>query len=187
MLSLSLALLVAAPLALAPESRLWIEGDSSMHAWSCKAEKFGVTGEAQPAKLGELPAVRTLRVTVPVASLNCKNDTMNDKLREALKADKHPRVEFVLASLQPQPGAPSAQHKLQAIGELTIAGRALSAPIDLVAVVQPDGTVAVHGNLPLLMTDFGVDPPSAMLGLMKTKDAVTVKFELHIRTAQLVN
>ena len=52
---------------------------------------------------------------------------------------------------------------------------------------QPDGSIALTGSLSLLMTDFGVEPPTAMLGMMKTADQVTVKFELRVRAADAVN
>ena len=43
-----------APFALAPESKIWIEGDSSVHPWSCKATKFTAGISADPA--AEQPA-----------------------------------------------------------------------------------------------------------------------------------
>jgi hypothetical protein len=40
-----------------------------------------------------------------------------------------------------------------------------------------DATVTVTGELQLLMTDFGITPPKAMLGMLKTDPKVTVTFD----------
>jgi hypothetical protein len=38
-------------------------------------------------------------------------------------------------------------------------------------------TLNVQGTLDLLMTDYGVTPPKAMLGMLKTDPKVTITFE----------
>jgi len=39
-----------------------------------------------------------------------------------------------------------------------------------------DGTIRFEGSHTMLQTDFGVDPPTALLGRLKTGDEVTVRF-----------
>jgi hypothetical protein len=43
---------------------------------------------------------------------------------------------------------------------------------------RADGTYQATGSLPLLMSDFGIDPPTAMFGLIKVHDQITVRFKL---------
>ena len=38
-------------------------------------------------------------------------------------------------------------------------------------------TLVVNGELALLMTDYGIKPPTAMIGMLKTDPKVTVTFE----------
>ena len=40
-----------------------------------------------------------------------------------------------------------------------------------------DAALVVTGSLPLLMTDYGIKPPTAMLGMLTTDPKVTVSFE----------
>ena len=42
---------------------------------------------------------------------------------------------------------------------------------------RTNATLTVTGQLPLLMTDYGITPPKAMLGMLKTDPKVTVSFE----------
>ena len=38
-------------------------------------------------------------------------------------------------------------------------------------------TITVIGEVSLLMTDYGIKPPTAMLGMLKTDPKITVTFE----------
>ena len=42
---------------------------------------------------------------------------------------------------------------------------------------RTDANFTVTGEVQLLMTDFGIAPPKAMLGMLKTDPKVTVTFE----------
>ncbi len=77
-----------APFALAPESKIWIEGDSNIHPWSCKATRLKANITADVT--AEQPA-RSLALQIPVEALECGSGLMNSNLRKALKAENYPR------------------------------------------------------------------------------------------------
>jgi polyisoprenoid-binding protein YceI len=107
-----LSLLIAAQiLALAPESKIWIDGDSNLHPWSCAATRHQSKLELDD----QTP--RTLELLIEVDGLECGNGKMNEKLREALRSAKHPYIEFTLTQSQ------RADAGLRVSGELTIAGK----------------------------------------------------------------
>lgn len=157
-----------------PESRLWIDGTSSLHDWTCEA---GVL-DGQIDAAADAPAdVVGVRLTVPVEQLECKNGTMNKKAHKALQEDDHPTIAYALTSAEPLAQDGGTQ-TLKATGELTIAGTVRTIQMDVQATPQADGRVRYSGQVPLTMTDFGVDPPKAMLGTLKTGDQVTVHFDV---------
>ena len=175
MVALVFAILTAAPvqLSLAPGSKLVIEGDSSMHAWKCEAIKFDGAGEA--TSIDAAGSLSAFELGIPVGELRCGNDTMDGKLREALKADKFARIDFEFIS-----ASPNGPAKLNVIGNLSIAGVEKKVAA-VVTVARGAGNIWIAtGTVPLKMSAFGVDPPSAFLGMMKTADAVTIRFELKI-------
>jgi polyisoprenoid-binding protein YceI len=167
-------LVAAQILALAPESKVWIEGDSSLHPWSCKATNPVARIEVDP---GSAQIAQSLTLRVQVAGLDCGDNKMNEKLREALKFEQHPTIDYRLTRAERLSSKPL---KLKASGELTIAGRTLTADFTVDVEMSPDGTEHARGQVDLLMTDFGVEPPTAFL-ILKTHDEVTVHFD--IRTA----
>ena len=63
-------------------------------------------------------------------------------------------------------------------GVLTIAGR--SKDISLSARAETgSGMILVSGAYDLLMTDYGVTPPSLMMGAIKTRNEITVRYVLR--------
>ena len=171
-------------LAVGPESKLWIEGGSNLHDWSCKAssieaaievdESFVKTTTVAPTSL------KKVQVKVPVRNLKCGNGKMDNNLYKALKADDAPEISYILATFDVVPAAEKDSFTVKAVGALTIAGTEKTVNMDVTAARLPDGGVRAEGTLPLLMTDFGVKPPTALLGTLRTGNKITVKFSLLV-------
>lgn len=157
-------------LSLGKESRLWLEGTSTVRSFKCAANKLDV---AVVADTEEAPAdmVKSASLTVPVAQLECGNKTMNEHMRKALKAEANPQIVWKMTSYQVE-GA-----NVVINGKLTIAGKENA--IELRGTGSADkGTIRLKGSKQFKMTEYGVKPPSLMLGTMKVGDPVTVSFDL---------
>ena len=156
---------------LAKESKLWIEGTSTVKSFSCTAAKVDVSVLAEP---GAAPAelVQSASLVVPVGQLDCRNGTMNGHMQKALKADKHPTISWRMTSYRVE-GTNVVMN-----GRLTIAGT--ENPIELRGTGTADnaGTIRFKGSTKFKMTEYGVKPPTLMLGSMKVGDPVTVGFDL---------
>ena len=99
---------------------------------------------------------------------------------KAMKADKHPTITFQLNSYTVE--AAAAAQTVKPKGTLTVAG--VERPIDMVLEVKEQaGRLHVRGTRDLLMTEFGIKPPTMFMGMLKTDDKVTIKFELQLALA----
>jgi polyisoprenoid-binding protein YceI len=172
-------------LTLQPESRLWVEGTSTVRDFSCRAPQVEATVEtssvnAITATLGGDRVVNTIRVEVPARSLDCENGTMNGHMYKAIKADQHPMIVFRLTSYELAPkGAEAATVTLK--GKLQLGGQEKDITLSAEARQGPAGTLQVTGTQELRLTDFGLKPPSLMLGTMKVGDVVEVKYDLFLK------
>jgi len=157
-------------LTLSKESRLWLEGTSTVRSFKCSATKLDM---AVAAETDEAPSkmVKTASLTVPVALLECGNKTMNEHMRKALKADANPQITWTLTSYEVQ-GA-----NVVINGKLTIAGKENSIELRGTGSAE-NGTIRFKGSKQFKMTEYGVKPPSLMLGTMKVGDPITVSFDL---------
>jgi polyisoprenoid-binding protein YceI len=160
---------------LQPDSRLWVEGTSTIHDWTCEA---GSVDGAVNLTMADMPEVSDVTVTVPVEALDCKKGTMNRKAQKALDADDHPEITFDLNAATVAPATDEGDFVVNATGTLTIAGATQPAEVTAQGYRLDNGQVRFKGSYPMKMTDFGVDPPSAMLGTLKTGDEVVVHFDV---------
>jgi polyisoprenoid-binding protein YceI len=154
---------------LSKESRLWFDGTSTVRSFTCSAKKVDANVVAEP-DASPVELVKTASLVVPVASLDCGNGTMNGHMRKALKADDNPQITWKLVSYRLDGAAVVLN------GTLTIAGK--ENPIELRGTGSADnGVIRLKGTKQIKMTEFGVKPPSLMLGTMKVGDLVTVSYD----------
>ena len=153
-----------------------VSGGSTVRAWSCAVTTFDAAVRSPGSAVEPMPNGReSASFTMPVSGIDCRNRTMNNHLREALRGERHPNIQFTLQSYTISDGT-----TIRARGDLTVGGR--STPIEVVASYAPgDGTMRVTGSKELLMTELGVEPPTLMLGTLKVHDRITIAFDLTIR------
>jgi polyisoprenoid-binding protein YceI len=157
------------------EANLEVAGTSNIHDWVSTAEKVKVTGTyTLSAEEFDIP---TLRVKIPVESIkSTKGRIMDNKTYGALKSDEHPEITFTLKDITDVRAT-----SLKAIGTLTIAGRSRTVVLSVDRQLDDGGVLTFTGKKALKMTDFDVDPPTALLGTLTTGDEVTVNFKLRFQ------
>lgn len=168
-----------------PDSRVWVEGGSTVRGWSCAAAQVAGSVTSGPTAtaltLDELgSAVASVELRIPVAGLDCGNGTMDGHLRKALKGSEHETIVFRMQSYSSNAPVDGAS-TLELRGTLAIAGAEQPVVIKAAATRESDGTLRVQGNHPIRMTQWGVKPPSLMLGTMKVRDDVVVHFDMKLR------
>jgi polyisoprenoid-binding protein YceI len=190
------ALAIAAPLAIAaraanspltlqPTSRIWVSGTSNVKNFQCKAVDPVVTAEATKAgaaaavAAGE-KAVGAVDLKVSVETLDCGSGTMNGHMKDAMDPKDHPTIEFALVSYELLKGTDSASVTLS--GTLNIHGTAKPVTITAAATNAGGDVLHVTGVYELNMKDFGVKPPSLMLGTMRVGEKVQVHFDLLLKS-----
>ena len=193
--SLTLALLCLAPAAVAatnarepltlqPQSKLWVEGSSTVRDFTCTSTAFATqiqspVAGAVSAVLAGTMAVESAELAVPAASLDCKNGKMNEHMLKALKAKDNPTVTFRIKTYQLAKVAGGVDGT--ALGELTLGGVTKAITVTAHAAPDADGALRLTGTYELRMTDYGLTPPSLMMGTMKVGDTVKVGFDLLLK------
>jgi polyisoprenoid-binding protein YceI len=173
--------------AVQPGSRLWFDGKSTARGWSCDATRMeaavGAALAAPATPIAEMSGkVRAASLTVPVAGLDCRNGTMNEHMRKALKADKHTEIRYRITSWNVTP-AGADQGAVKMAGTLGMAGREEPLSVDATATREANGSWRVKGSRELRMTAWGVKPPTLFMGTMKVADPVVVHFDLVLGPA----
>lgn len=155
-----------------PQSKMWIEGTSTVHNWTCSTTQVVGSIEMDESTGSLTRAV----VTVPSAAVDCDNGTMNKKAASALQTGKYPVIRFTLTSAKSV--KTEAGRYFDATGTMELAGKTKDVTIGVDAVMQSGGVYRFDGTFPLVMSDYGIDAPTAMLGTLKTGDRVQIRFEV---------
>jgi polyisoprenoid-binding protein YceI len=168
------------------ESKLWIEGRSNVNEFECEANKY--SGEAtlfdeeedNTAFVQDVQERLSLQVDIRVDGFECGKNKMNRDLQSALKSDNFPEITFLFdsAELLEMPKHPNDPFLVDVKGSLTVAGETRDIHFETRAYYLDVDKVRAIGNTTIRMSDFNVEPPTALLGLIKADDELTVKFDL---------
>lgn len=182
------AVMVLAPVRMAseqlvvqPQSKVWVEGTSTIKSFQCTVQDFKLTVNAEGtgavgAVLTAQKAVRTVELTVPAAKIECGNGTMNDHMRKALKVDENPTIRFTLASYDVAKAGDGVQGTMR--GSLALGGAQHPIDISAVATDAGNGAMRIVVGYEVALSAFDLKRPSLMLGRIKVGDKVQVKFDL---------
>jgi polyisoprenoid-binding protein YceI len=178
------AIAVGGRLDLQPESQLWVDGTSTVRSFRCnagivEADIVTTRADAATALIAGEKVVTGVAVRIPAAALDCNNGTMNGHMRKALKANDNPTIAFELGSYDFTQSDQALRTKL--VGKLSLGGATKDVTIDAALTPDPAGGLRVKGSHDLRMTEYGLKPPSLMLGTMKVNDIVTVNFDLLLK------
>jgi hypothetical protein len=154
-----------------------------VNRWSCKAEqldrslRFGERSEVW--EITGLPeALQRAQLTVPVRSLRCGNRVMERDLYRTVQAHNHPVMTFRLYTYEFLSPSSGNAFTVRTVGALGLAGREQVIRVDARVERLPGGLLRLRGRKALRMTDFGIEPPSAMFGLIQAHDELAVRFDL---------
>src|SRR2546423_13278281 len=177
----------AAPSLTMTSGRVSISGTSNIHPYTASTTNVrmvraqlanGVAAGGWPDVL-KPGALEAFEIAIPAATLSSPKDGIDKTMHKALKVTEHPEIAFRLSRLEPA-AAPGA---FRGVGVLRIAGVEREVTLEL-ETLESASPLAVKGETQLLMTDYGITPPKAMLGMLKTDPKVTITFETVLALPQ---
>ncbi|MBN2213488.1 MAG: YceI family protein [Bacteroidales bacterium] len=162
-----------------PESsRVLIVGTSSLHDWDMTVEDFKC--EMSVAIGNPAITINNVNFTGFSSAISSPHSIMENKTRSALKAEEYPEIRFRTTTpvrIMTEGGSFSGTAK----GELFIAGKTRVISLPFSGRTLPDNTISITGAKEIDMTEFGITPPTAMLGAIKTGKDVKIRFEISMK------
>jgi polyisoprenoid-binding protein YceI len=185
--SLGAALAAAAVVAVTAQTPLTIDkakitiaGTSNVHDYTATTAaatvtrvQFGtdVAGAAFWDEVQKPGVLTAFDLEIKADTLKSSKDGLDKNMYKALKTKEHPLITFGLKRMEGTSGA------LKAVGILKIAGVEREVTLPLKTVRKGDN-LAVSGEIDVLMTDYGIAPPKAMMGMVKADPKITVTFDV---------
>lgn len=161
---------------------LSISGTSTLHDWDMSSSTATCNATFVLNATAQITGVNAINFSMPVADLKSKHTAMDNNAYKALNKDKNPNITFVLT-----PGTVSianaggGNYTLKCRGKLSIAGSTVDTDLTANCKVNADKTITVTGSKNISMKDYGVKPPSFMMGAVKTGNDIVLKFNLTMK------
>ena len=167
-----------------PDSRLWLEGSSNVRDWQCEATTLDASIDIDDIREHGTPHtavhVRRVEVSVPTHALTCGGGQMDRIMYKALHVNDNPECRQIVGHFEVVSSNEAGDESFVMQGTLRIAGRERSVRLPVHLEAQRDGSMRARGALPILMTDYGISPPTALFGVVRTEDRIIVKFDLLV-------
>ena len=161
-------------------AKITIAGTSNIHDYTATTTSARVT-RVQLGALTAAPSfwdevqkpggLEAFDISIPAESLKSSKDGLDKNMYKALKVKEHADITFCLKRMEGAPGA------LRAFGSLRIAGVEREVTLPLKTARKGSG-LSVTGELDVLMTDYGIAPPKAMMGMVKADPKIKITFEV---------
>ena len=159
-------------------SKMSVTGSSTLHEWTSDVTQVQWAG-LLTLQADQQLEVKNVVVTIPVKSIKSTHGKMMDnKTYEAFKHDKNPNIIYKVSDYKLKVSGSETLGEIS--GTLTMAGVTKSIPLQVKTKLLPNGTLQLSAARKLNMTEFKMDPPSAMMGTINVGEEVTVNFEITL-------
>ncbi len=159
-----------------------IEGTSTLHEWKMEGSTINGSIAAPPIEQWTNETASRVSVEIPVKAIKSEHAKMDKLMADALKAGTNPTIRYELAdAVLTRPGA---TFLMKTRGKLTIAGVTRDVDMQITGARDSSGTYVITGQLPIRMSDYGIKPPTAMMGTIRTGNDVKVTFRWVVETAK---
>ncbi|TVQ75344.1 MAG: YceI family protein [Balneolaceae bacterium] len=122
----------------------------------------------------------SVEIALPVEDIDADSRRMNNNMHDYLKKDEYPEITYRVIDAREVVLADNPDIVLTVQGVITAAGVEKEIVHDVEIRKSETGGLVVSGSQDLLMTDFGIDPPTAVFGSIRSRDEMTITFELHL-------
>jgi polyisoprenoid-binding protein YceI len=158
------------------ESKLKVLGTSNLHDWEIDAK--AMSGKStMTIEAGNLKAIKNLDFAVEVEQLKSGKNGMDNNTFKALNSKTYKTINYKLVSVTKITETSDGNFTVETQGDLTISG--VTKRINQTFTVKIIGKKAIFsGKTKIDMTVFGVKPPTALMGTIKTGKDVTVDFKV---------
>ena len=158
------------------ESKLKVLGTSNLHDWEIDAK--AMSGKStMTIEAGNLKAIKNLDFAVEVEQLKSGKNGMDNNTFKALNSKTYKSINYKLVSVTKITETSDGNFTVETQGDLIISG--VSKRINQTFTVKIIGKKAIFsGKTKIDMTVYGVKPPTALMGTIKTGKDVTVDFKV---------
>lgn len=159
-----------------PEGKIEVHGTSSIHDWEMSVSEY--QSQVSFILVDDTLAIQPSAVSAKTSDLLSDSRLMNNKAHDALKEDEYKTLEFKV--IKEHKLIINAESPQFLEGVLSVAGVDKSVRFTARLTKSSDRLLQLQGELELKMSDFRIEPPTAMMGALKTGDDIKIIYDLFL-------
>lgn len=166
-------------LVIQPSSSVTINGKTTVNKYQCAIDTYKESDTLLlTAQRGKGAYFTRGLAKLNASDFDCKMNVITKDFREILQSDKHPYIKINFISFERVPKYESTEEKFK--GNLTITLADVSVPCVVRCSIVKDEKNLIHlrGKHNFKFSDFNLEPPTKMMGLVKVDEKITVSFHL---------
>ena len=159
-----------------------IYGSSNVRDWTMDVLEINgqVTLQSADDDNG-VPTVERLLVDVPVDSIHSERGAQNEKAHKALQQNAQPVIYFRSETVDVSAGsATDSTFSVAAQGELIMASERRTATLQAEGTRLPNGAYRFQGEHNMLLSDYDIERPTALLGALRVADEIRIAYDVII-------
>jgi len=157
----------------ASDPEMKVSGTSTLHDWDMVSKEANGTASLR-LSAGKVTAIQSVKITMQVKTLKSGKGLMDKNVYNALKEADHPEITFKMLEAHQDGG-----NDWKVSGRLQIAGE--TQKVSFLLQIVPEGeSISLSGSAEVKLTDFKVDPPTAVFGTIKTGDQMTINIKMKL-------
>lgn len=160
---------------------LLVSGTSTLHNWTMRSAKAECSASFDLNASGQVDALSALSFTTPANALKSDHRSMDKNAYKALRTDKASQITYTMTAvtITQTPNGAAVTCK----GKLTMAGTTREEELVAVCKTNSDNSITVTGSKAISMKQYSIDPPTFMLGTVKTGNDIVLTFHLTLKKA----
>lgn len=164
------------------DSEIIIYGTSNVTNYQCElydlSNNQNIAIESQ--RVGNKVFLQDAIVTLSAKGFACDNKMMTKDFYKAIKGEKYPEilVEFHEFTLEDLITNLPIQKNVPTLMSVKLAGVKRKYTTKLQQLQAKNNQLLFAGELNVSMSEFGIDPPTAMMGMIKTSDKIKIVYNI---------
>jgi polyisoprenoid-binding protein YceI len=159
-----------------------IDGDSNVRSWDAditEADASLVLTGVDNLSIENLTeeSFKSFKISIPVEGIESDSRRLTRNLQGYLREDDFPVITFELQQIN-SITYENGSAQISADGIINAAGVENSVSMDVEATVNGNGSITFSGVQRLLMTDFDIDPPTAVMGTVRADDEIDIIYQV---------
>lgn len=154
-----------------------VTGSSSLHNWKMDVTAY-TSGFNLVMEGSAVKNISNITFSCKARDLKSESSLMDRKAYDALKADNSPEIKFNGASVS-NLITDNQKFTGKVKGNLSIAGKTKEVEIPFSGTINNNNIISIQAQTSMLMSEYGMIPPTAMMGTLKTGDKISVNLSLQ--------